>query len=74
MGSNKINMALANSILTSYGLETDPKITETITALGSLKGIYEPKGNRALDLWILMQLLTRPPRGNPAYGKELINI
>lgn len=36
MGSNKINMALANSILTSYGLETDAKISETITALGSL--------------------------------------
>ena len=36
MGSNKINMALTNSILTSYGLETDAKISETITALGSL--------------------------------------
>ena len=30
MGSNKINMALTNSILTSYGLETDAKISETI--------------------------------------------
>ena len=36
MGSNKMSMALANSMLTSYGYDTDPKIAETLGALASL--------------------------------------
>jgi hypothetical protein len=36
MGSSELKVSLSNSILTSYGLATDTKIPETITATGGL--------------------------------------
>lgn len=70
-GASKLSLAFSNGVLTSAGQETDPKITEAITALAGVPGaLAEARKTRAET-----EVLLRPESSDlPKVAKDLENV